>query len=142
MSYIVQADLLSQLSGAQLIQLTDDNKTGVVDTDKVTRAIAEAEAEVNGYIATKYSVPVASPVPDLVKQLAIDVAIYRLYRRRQRVPDDVRTAYEDAVKKLEGIAKGLVTLGIEPPPAESSKATSGEIFGPKRVFDRDKLGGF
>jgi len=142
MPYIVQADLLSQLSNAQLIQLTDDNKTGSVDADKVTRAIVEAEAEVNGYIATKYAVPLAAPVPDLVKQLAIDVAIYRLYRRRQRVPDDVRTAYEDAVNKLEGIAKGLVTLGIDPPPAESSSATSGQVFGPERVFNRDKLSGF
>ena len=142
MAYIVQADLLAQLSNAQLIQLTDDAKTGSVDTDKVDKAIADAEAEVNGYVATKHSVPLASPIPDLIKKLAIDITIYNLYRRRQRTPEDVRTAYEDAVKKLEGIARGLITLGVDPQPAESSKATQGETSGPARVFDRDKLGSF
>ncbi len=142
MSYILQADLLGQISNAQLIQLTDDAQSGTVDAAKVTQAIAEAEAEVNGYVATKHSVPLAAPIPDLVKQLSVDIAIYRLYHRRQRVPDDVRKSYEDAVAKLKDIAKGVLTLGIDPPPAESSKATSGEVFGPERVFDRDKLGGF
>ena len=142
MAYIVQSDLLAQVSNAQLIQLTDDAKTGSVDADKVTKAISDAEAEIDGYVATKHSVPIASPIPALVKKLAIDIAVYNLYRRRQRAPEDVRTAYEDAVKKLEGIAKGLITLGVDPPPAESSKATAGEIIGPARVFDRDKLGSF
>ena len=140
--YIVQTDLLGQISNAQLIQLTDDTQAGAVDGTKAAQAIAEAEAEVNGYIATKHSVPLASPVPDLVKQLSVDIAIYRLYHRRQRVPDDVRKSYEDAVAKLKDIAKGILTLGVDPPPAESSKATAGEVFGPDRVFDRDKLGGF
>ena len=140
--YITQTDLSGQISNAQLIQLTDDAKTGLVDTTKIDKAIAEAEAEVNGYVATKRSVPLASPIPDLVKQLCVDIAIYRLFHRRQRVPDDVRKSYEDAVAKLKDISKGLLTLGIDPPPAESSKAASGEVFGPERMFDRDKLGGF
>lgn len=142
MSYIVQNDLLSQVSNAQLIQLTDDAKTGSVDATKVTQAITEAEAEVNGYVATRYAVPVAAPVPDLVKKLSVDIAIYNLYRRRQRIPENVTKSYDDAVAKLKDIAKGLITLGIDPPPAESSKATKGEVFGPERVFDRDKLKSF
>lgn len=142
MAYIVQADLLAQLSNAQLIQLTDDAKTGSVDAAKVTQGITDAEAEINGFLATRYSTPVAAPVPDLIKKLSIDVTIYNLYRRRQRIPQDVRQAYEDAIKKLEQIAKGLITLGIDPPPAESSKATQGETFGPARVFDRGKLESF
>lgn len=142
MAYIVQADLLEQISNAQLIQLTDDLKTGAVDTDKVTRAITSGDAEIDGYVATRHSVPLAAPVPNLIKSLAVTIAIYNLYRRRQRAPEDVRTAYEDAVKKLEGIARGLITLGIDPPPAESSKATKGAVSGPARIFDRDKLGNF
>jgi phage gp36-like protein len=142
MSYIVQSDLLSQVSEEQLVQLTDDPKIGIVDTARVTAAIANAEAEIDGYVATRYAVPLAAPVPALIKTLSIDVAIYHLWRRRQKVPDLVRTAYEDAVKKLEAIAKGTITLGVDPPPAESSKGTAGETFGPDRVFDRDKMGSF
>ena len=142
MSYIVQSDLLGQISNAQLIQLTDDAKTGAVDTTKITQAIDGAESEVDGYVATKYTVPVAAPVPQLVKELSIDIAIYRLYRRRQRIPDDVKKAYDDAIARLKDIAKGLLTLGIDPPPGESSKAAQGEVSGPDRVFDRDKMGSF
>ncbi len=142
MAYIVRDDLKGQISEEQLTQLTDDDKAGTPDENKINRAIAEAEAEVNGYVATKYAVPVAAPTPVLLKSLSIDIAIYRLWRRRQRVPDENRKAYEDAVAKLKDIAKGVLTLGIDPAPAESTKGSSGEVFGPERVFDRDKLGGF
>lgn len=140
--YIVQADLLSQISEHQLVQLTDDEKTGLVVDARVDEAIGSAEAEVNGYVATRYAVPVAAPAPDLIKKLSITITVYLLYRRRQRVPDDVRTAYEDAIAMLKDIARGVITLGIDPPPAESTKASAGEVSGPERIFSRDKLGSF
>jgi len=142
MSYITQSDLSGQISDSELIQVTDDAKLGVVSATVVSKAIADAEAEVNGYLATKYAVPIGGTVPDLVKKLCIDAAIYNLYRRRKRVAEDVRQAYEDAIKKLEQIAKGIITLGIDPPPAALTQGSSGEVFGPDRVFDRDKLGSF
>src|SRR5258706_5992693 len=120
MSYIAQADIIGQISNAQLIQLTDDDRTGLVDAAKVDKAISDAESEINGYVATRYAVPVAAPVPDLVKKLATDIAVYSLWRRRQKVPEIVRTAYEDAMKKLSDISKGVITLGIDPAPAPST----------------------
>jgi len=141
MSYILQADLLAQLSEPQLVQLTDDEQIGIVNTTRVGQGIADADAEIDGYVATRYAVPV-SPVPALIKKLSIDITLYNLWRRRQKVPDLVRTAYEDAVKKLEQIAKGTITLGVDPAPANSAQASSGEVFGPERVFDRDKMGSF
>jgi phage gp36-like protein len=141
MSYITQSDLSSLLSDRKLIELTDDNRTGIVATAIVTKAIADAEAEANGYLATRYRVPIAGTVPDLVKKLCVDVAVYNLYRRRV-VPENIRTAYEDAVKKLGEIAKGIITLGIDPPPATSSHAAQGEVFGEERQFSREKLSGF
>lgn len=144
MAYILQADLLAQVSENQLIQLTDDNKLGQVITDTVTRAISDAEAEINGYLAarSRYTVPVAVPIPALIKKLAIDIAIWNLYRRRQRVPEDVRHGYEDARRMLESIAKGLISVGSDPPPPASSTANSGEVFGPDRLYTRDTLGSF
>lgn len=139
MPYLTQSDLIEQISEAQLTQLTDDTKLGIVDVDTVTRVITAAEAEVNGYLATRYSVPVGVPVPDLVKKWALDIAVYNLYRRRQRMPADVRTAYEDTIKALTQVAKGTITLGVDPAPAESSEAQEGEVFGPERILDREKL---
>lgn len=142
MSYIVQADLLADIPNDVLIQLTDDNKDGSVDSSVVTDAITRAQSEVDGYLATKYSVPIAAP-PQLVKSLTATLTCYRLFGRRGRgVPEDWGKRYDDAVRTLTNISKGLVKLDVEPPPAESSTATAGEIKGPERVFDRDKLGSF
>ena len=75
MSYILPSDLESGgVSNAQLIQLTDDAKTGEVDTDKVTKAIEDAEAEVNGYVGRRYTVPIAAPIPNLIQKLSTDIA--------------------------------------------------------------------
>ena len=142
MTYILQSDIeASGVSTAQLVQLTDDEKTGEVDTDKVTKAIEDAESEVNGYVGKRYSVPIAPPIPNLVQKLSTDIAVWNLWRRRQRAPENVRQAYEDAIKTLEKIAAGEIVLDVEAlPPA--STLTGGEVFGPERVFTRDKMKGF
>src|SRR5688572_12127218 len=138
MSYILQSDLESGgLSTSQLIQLTDDLKTGEVDTDKVTKAIEDAEGEVNGYLGKRYAVPIAPPVPNLVQKLSTDIAIWNVYRRRQRAPENVRQAYEDAIKTLLLIADGTIVLDVAVPPPPAT-LTGGEVFGPERIFDRDK----
>jgi len=141
MAYITSADLEGHISEQVLIQLTDDQKTGTVNADIVTAAIADAGAEIDGYVATRYAVPV-SPVLALIIKLARDITIKNLYSRRLRVPDDVRKNYESAISMLKDIAKGTLTLGVDPAPAEASKASGGEAIGPERVFDRDKLGSF
>ena len=142
MPYIVQADLLADLPNDVLIQLTDDNKDGAVDAAVVADAITRAQSEVDGYLATRYAVPIASP-PDLVKSLTAILTVHRLYGRRGRgIPDDWAKRYDQAVRTLRDISNGTITLGVDPPPAESSKSTAGETFGPERMFDRDKLGSF
>lgn len=142
MSYSVQADLLAQISNEQMLQLTDDAELGSINTDRINEAIAAADAEIDGYLANKYAVPVAAPVPALVKKLSIDFTVYNLWRRRQKVPEDVRKAYEDALAMLGKIAAGEISIGVDPPPTESSKSSGGEVFGPERIFDRDKMGSF
>ena len=142
MPYIVQADLLADLPNDVLVQLTDDDKDGISDTTVVNNAIDRAQSEVDGYVATKYSVPLASP-SEFIKGLTATIAIYRLFGRRVGgIPDAWQTRYDNAIKSLRDIASGKITLGEDPPPAESSKSTQGETSGPSRVFDRDKMGSF
>ncbi len=142
MTYIVQDDLLAQVSEDQLLQLTDDDKVGEIDATKVDQAIAGAEAEAESYINVKYRVPVAAPIPQRVKDLCVDIAVYRLYKRRQSAPDKVLKAYDYAIAFLKDVAAGRATLGIEPIPPISQKAGGGEVHGAKKLFDRNKLGSF
>ena len=75
MPYATQADILDQLDEDILIQLTDDADTGDVVDDVVTRAIADADAEIDGYCGKRYSVPFDT-VPPIIRKFAVDIAIY------------------------------------------------------------------
>ncbi|MCX5828758.1 MAG: DUF1320 domain-containing protein [Deltaproteobacteria bacterium] len=152
MPYSTLTDIKKLLTEGKLIQLTDDEnlKPATIDPadpghapmiGRVDEAIATADAEIDGYCAVKYTVPFTSVVP-LVKGLSVEISIYYLYKRRT-VPEKVEKAYDKAVARLKDISRGLLSLGIDPPPApvssggaESNKSVS------DRVFTRDSLKGF
>lgn len=138
-NYIIQADLKDKLPDSQLLQLTDDTKSGTINATVVNDAIADSEAMVDGYVGVQYAVPM-SPVPRLLKALTIDVTVFRLYLRRQRVPEDIKLGNDLALRKLEQIAKGILLLGPTAPEPVTNSA--GEVFGPAREFSRDSLKGF
>lgn len=140
MTYSVQDDLLQQISEEELIQLTDDDRTGLVDSSRVGRAIEDADAEINGYLAKKHTVPIAT-VPDLVRNMSVTIAIYNLYSRRDEIPESRMKRYRDMIKLLENISKGVVTLGEVPAPAENP-GESGSFSAADRKFSREKLESF
>ncbi len=111
-----------------------------IDTSVTTRAIADADAEIDGYCKAVYDVPF-SPVPVMVRKISVDIAIYNLYARRKGAPEDRRNRYKDAIKFLENVAKGIVDLGSDAPSvdddagAESSSDIDDRIFTMSRTSD-------
>ena len=113
MSYSTQADLEDQLSSEELRQLTDDLDSGSINTTIANRAIDDADAEIDSYIGVRYDVPLAT-IPQIIKKVSVDIAIYNLYARRQILtPEARRQRYEDAIELLKNVSKGLVTLGTD-----------------------------
>lgn len=108
MPYSTQADLLNQLSEQELVELTDDARTGAVDAAKVTAAIKTADATIDAYAGGRYSVPLA--VSDKVKALSVDLAIYELEKRRRRIRPDSQAAYNAAIAFLKDVASGKAVL--------------------------------
>ena len=138
--YAAQADILEQLDGDILIQLTDDADAGTVDADMVTRAIADADAEIDGYCGKRYSVPF-STVPAIVRKFSVDIAIYNLYARRKGAPDDRKQRSDNAVKFLANVAKGLISLG-EDDPDSTPASNAPEIDNEDRLFTRTTMEDF
>lgn len=140
--YCTLDDLKSRIPEDILIELTDDEETGAVNPERIDAAIKDATDEVNGYCQARYPVPF-SPAPGYVRKLAADIALYNLFSRRGYDEDSADKSiidrYRAAVRALENIAKGVITLG-EPSPPPASDGT--DINHPPRVFSRDKLGGF
>jgi phage gp36-like protein len=114
MAYCVINDLVDAFTAKKLIQLTDDAGTGAYDADILNAEIANSQAEIDAYCRTRYSasMPFAT-VPEILKSLCVDIAIYRVHKRRGQIPQHLVDAYDKAIKKLEGIAKGLIDLGTE-----------------------------
>lgn len=131
--YIDKAGLEARFGAAEIAELS-----GGVQTP-IDKAIADAEATIDGYIASRYALPLAY-VPSLVAGWAADIARFRLWDKQ--APDEVRTRYEDAIAALKDLAKGLISL---PPDAGGTPPAASFAYGAfaaERVFTADTLAGF
>ena len=136
-------DLKNTLPEERLIDLTDDERLGQANMDRVNECIRDACAEFDSYAGVKYSVPIAAAT-DEVKRVCKKLWICHMYERRPgNIPEDIRLLREQMTRTLRDISDGKKTLGIDPPPAapatgspETNKTEN------DRVFTRDKLKGF
>lgn len=137
--YNTRTDIQGEVPEEVLVQLTDDNGTGVVEESVVTLALVKSAGEVDGYCASRYVVPFAAP-PAFVKALDLDIAIYHLFSRRENVPENRKERYKNAVRALERIARGEISIGA---PTATPAAVSGENVARLRTrqkqFDEDTL---
>lgn len=140
MTYATQADLVARFGDAELAQRTDRENGTVIDAVVLERALADADAEINSYLAKRYTLPLAS-TPVVLTRLACDMARYRLFD--DGTPDTVRQRYEDAVSLLKRMASGDVTLGNEAA-IDSAAATSTDqvvhCFSPRAITDNSTRG--
>lgn len=134
MAYSTKSDILEQLDEAVLIQLTDDDGIGAVDDDKVIRAIADADATIDAYCQGRYSVPL-DPAPAKIRQIGVDIDIYNLYSRRGDAAPDIRQdRYKEAIRFLERVSDGKVTLGGDAPAQDSDGGPEATTAKSDRVF--------
>jgi phage gp36-like protein len=143
MSYATPDDMIARFPNRDLVQLTNEDPN-LTEVDRIVtqRALDDASAEIDGYIESRFALPLADP-PAVLARLTCDIAMYRLQALRPLHDlEDARKRYEDAVAMLTRVARGEVTLGIAPDSAEPPLAGAVEtVEGPQRVFTRDKLKG-
>jgi len=139
MAYCVLEDIRQVILDAELIQLTDDARSGVINESRVGQAIASADAEIDGYCAARYEVPF-SPAPAIIKKCSIDIAVYNLHARKaMSIPEARQVRYDNAVRILKDIASGTVSLGEDMAAGEGGVDYSAPD---ERIFTLDKLKDF
>ena len=107
MSYTTQSELVERFGEDELIQMTDkDGSAGAIVPGVVDKAITDADTKINSYVAVEYALPLPE-VPSLVG-IASDIARFELHENR--ATDEVIDRYIEAIKWLEGIAKGSIKL--------------------------------
>lgn len=113
MSYTASVAMVDRFGELSLIQLTDRDGTGQINMTVLERAIVDAGTVIDGKLATRYTVPFEA-VPALIEQLASDIAFYRLHTSP---PKEIAGRYDNALRLLDSLAEGAITLGMEQPPA-------------------------
>lgn len=136
--YCTLTDILDMMDEAEIIRYTDDTDTGLVNTDVTDKAILGAGALIDSHLAVRYTVPV-SPVPDIVVELAVDIAIYKICSRRGQSPEEIRKKYEDAIKYLEKVASGKIVLSGAAAAPSGAGSDAVTITTSPRIFSRDTM---
>jgi phage gp36-like protein len=137
MTYAAESDLTERFGALELAQRTDRTNGTTVDAAVLGRALADADAEINGYLATRYTLPLAS-TPPLINRLACEIARYRLYD--DGVPETVRVRYQDAVSLLKRLASGEVLLAGMEAVAVAGVDVAYATFAPRQMTDTTLAG--
>lgn len=133
MAYCTQQDLIDRFSEAELIQLTDVDNLGVINTVTVSRALADTDAEIDGYLAGRYNLPFTTPITT-INQKACDIA--RFYLHARKVPEAVQKRYDAVIRYFEQVAKGAIKLPIAATDTAQITVNETVMTSSKNVFAR------
>lgn len=117
--------MLKKFGERELIQLTDTEAPyeDVINYDKLNAALAEANSEIDGYLASRYQLPLPA-VPPFLEAIACNMARYHACTGAISENDPIKTRYDNSVKSLKEIAKGTIAVGGTPAGNSSPVQTS------------------
>ncbi|HRX86462.1 MAG TPA: DUF1320 family protein [Phycisphaerae bacterium] len=146
MAYVTKEDVELRLGTRAYVQLTDDAGSGSADEAVVAAALAEAEGEVDSYLARRHRVPIDvvahAEVGPVLAAVTLDVVEYRLNARRPPVPADVAARYRAALAWLAAVGSGEAVLPAAAPlPGSTATGTVAAAAGDATVLGRDELAG-
>ena len=110
-AYVTQDDL--DLPEQDLIGLTDDDRSGAIDTDNLSAALEAASNRISLALRSRgYDLPLLAPIDPVLTDIGRDLAQYNLYSRRKQAPDLYKDRHRDALRLLEQIASGAMEITI------------------------------
>lgn len=135
--YCTIDDIETQTSTPTLIQLTSDDGQEAVDRVVAQEAILYSSTLIDGYLRGRYSLPLDTHFP-LLRILAIDLSIHRLYTRRMRdeMPEVIENNYKNAISTLKDVQKGVISLQSENDSLETAGFNAEEYKTNKQIIDR------
>ncbi len=111
----------------------------------IDAAIADADAEIDGYLAKRYPVPL-TVIPKVINKFSKDIALYNLFSRMGIEKDSdaeiYLTRYNAAVRFLTLVAEGKVAIGADEDSGPVSAAATGfTVQSSPRLFSRASMRG-
>lgn len=125
--YATLADLEARYGAEEFVQRETMLPWGAVE-----RALVDAGAEIDSYVAGRYAVPL-SPIPPIVPRLACAIARYNLLG--DAATEMARKAYEDARAYLRDVQAGRALLESAAPLVGSAPSATVEISTRTKIFN-------
>lgn len=141
MPYTTQDVLVARYGESMLISLTDraSMPTGAIDSSIVDQALADTDAMIDGYLAVRYALPLAS-TPALIANLAATIAIWKLHIFQ---PDPkIAADYASAVNQLAAIAAGNLRIPVDGIAPTGTGGSGARVTDRARPLTADNLKGF
>lgn len=114
MLYATLTDLQQHMRHDDLVNLTDLSGYNTIDEAVATAACSAASERIDGYLRGRYLVPL-NPVPGLIRDLAVRLAIHQLYNNNQALilTDQLQKSHEEDLTLLTKLRKGDVVIEAE-----------------------------
>ncbi|MCK9372580.1 MAG: DUF1320 domain-containing protein [Sulfuricurvum sp.] len=141
MAYCTLSDITSTITADDVQRLTDDEGIGAIITSRVDEAITKA----TGMVLAFTGGTVLDPVPEIIRQISVELSIYHLYKRRfaENMPESIDKGYSRSIDLLKQIQSGKMSVGA--PEAEQA-VVSGQYATNKtsddRQFGKSTLAGY
>lgn len=138
MAYATRQDIVDFVGEQLLISLTDTGmpRSDAINEAVLSRALDDASAEIDSYLAVRYSLPLAAP-PAILRSLALDISKYRLWK--DTPPENVRQRFKDAREFLTSVSAGKAVLDAVTKPQIPVSAGGVAFTGNDRTFTKTGL---
>lgn len=124
MAYCTSTDIENAIGADAVLRAFDRDGDGTADAAAYTAAIAWADAMIDAKLAASHGTPFTDSVAVLVREIAIDLAVYRVVSGNPGVAAAVvapyRQRYADAVALLKDLAKDQTARLPSGPPSPVS----------------------
>lgn len=139
-NYALEADLTAYFGSEQLLIAADRDASGTADTGVVTAGLTAATEEIDSYLAVRYDLPLAA-VPGVLTRICCDLAMYHMSIASSSITEDKETRYNNGVKWLRDVSKGIASLGPEEAEVAVQDEATISADSEDRLFTRTKMAG-
>ncbi len=145
---LIKEDMFNSILGDRYIDENDAEAMAKKEADialLIENAIADADAEIDGYLSKRYSPPLTEP-PAVLRKFSKDIAAYNLMSRKGINEGDPEktylTRYNSAIKFLTMVAEGKIDLGTKEETGPASGVEGFHFQSSHRLFSRESMRGW
>lgn len=138
MPYITSQHLADRFGLDELVQVSNpsDPTATTVNATRVDQAVADISALIDAKLGSRYNVPLVT-VPLVLLNIACDLVRARLYD--DRIPDRLADREKAALKLLDQIADGSLSLGLDATAQPTPPSDGPQFYSGTQTFTQDTL---